>query len=233
MAGAKAFIGKPRNLAPCGRWSRCRKDGRLRPGASLGEGPQQQQPEQGEDLPTQGESVKRGTGGTALEGPSRAAPDIDYLQELIAIQQNGPHDIGFFGTRNMGFLHQQLVEILSYAMVLTGSHIITSGATGTNAAVIRGALRAENQDLLTVILPQSLSKQPPESQEMLSRVENLIEWPENDHLSLFEASRLCNDEIVSRSQQIICFAFHDSHLLLQTCQSAKEQKRIVTLFYLD
>ena len=40
-------------------------------------------------------------------------------QELLAIQQSGPRDIGFFGTRNMGFLHQQLIEILSYAMVLT------------------------------------------------------------------------------------------------------------------
>jgi hypothetical protein len=37
----------------------------------------------------------------------------------MAIQENGPKNIGFFGTRNMGFLHQQLIEILSYAMVLT------------------------------------------------------------------------------------------------------------------
>ena len=35
------------------------------------------------------------------------------------MQQNGPKDIGFFGTRNMGFMHQQLIEVLSYAMVLT------------------------------------------------------------------------------------------------------------------
>ena len=41
------------------------------------------------------------------------------MQELIAIQQNGPKELGFFGTRNMGFLHQNLIEILSYAMVLT------------------------------------------------------------------------------------------------------------------
>lgn len=43
-------------------------------------------------------------------------------QELIAIQQQGPRSIGFFGTRNMGFLHQQLIEILSYAMIITVSH---------------------------------------------------------------------------------------------------------------
>lgn len=111
----------------------------------------------------------------------------------------------------MGFMHQELIEILSYALVITvwfllirlevtlyffmvfgtfsfdflvfanlswyflsfyfqKNHIFTSGASGTNAAVIRGALRAEKPELLTVILPQSLSKQPPESQELLSKV---------------------------------------------------------------
>lgn len=40
------------------------------------------------------------------------------LQELLALQQdNGPKNLGFFGTRNMGMTHQKLVEILSYAMV--------------------------------------------------------------------------------------------------------------------
>jgi hypothetical protein len=34
-------------------------------------------------------------------------------------------------------------------------------------------------------------------------------------------------------KQIICFAFHDSRLLLETCQQAREQQKIVTLFYLD
>lgn len=37
----------------------------------------------------------------------------------MAIQQQGPRAIGFFGTRNMGFMHQQLIEVLSYAMVIT------------------------------------------------------------------------------------------------------------------
>ena len=168
-----------------------------------------------------------------LEASPKPPSDLEYLQELIAIQQNGPKNIGFFGTRNMGFLHQQLIEILSYAMVLTNNHIFTSGATGTNAAVIRGALRAERADLLTVVLPQSLSKQPPESQELLKKVETVIEMPDNDELTLFEASSLCNDDIISRVQQIICFAFHDSNLLLETCTQAKEAKKMVTLFYLD
>ncbi|KAL2631670.1 hypothetical protein R1flu_016356 [Riccia fluitans] len=120
----------------------------------------------GEDIPTQAESV---TGGTIQVADFKSLPELDYLQELLAIQQSGPKAIGFFGTRNMGFMHQQLIEILSYAMVITKNHIYTSGASGTNAAVIRGALRAEMPELLTVLLPQSLKKQPPESQELLSK----------------------------------------------------------------
>lgn len=37
------------------------------------------------------------------------------------MQENGPRNLGFFGTRNMGFMHQNLIEVLSYAMVLTVS----------------------------------------------------------------------------------------------------------------
>ncbi|KAJ9701802.1 hypothetical protein PVL29_006955 [Vitis rotundifolia] len=183
-------------------------------------------------VPTQAQSVVEGSG-AVLVSEFKPVPDVDYLQELLAIQQQGPRAIGFFGTRNMGFTHQELIEILSYAMVITKNHIFTSGASGTNAAVIRGALRAEKPELLTVILPQSLKMQPPESQELLSKVKNVIEKPYNDHLPLIEASRLCNMDIISHVQQVICFAFHDSKLLMETCQEAKNLRKIVTLFYLD
>lgn len=43
------------------------------------------------------------------------------------MQQNGPKELGFFGTRNMGWMHQQLIEVLSYAMVLTVRTSSTSG----------------------------------------------------------------------------------------------------------
>ncbi|KAM7486460.1 hypothetical protein LguiA_002469 [Lonicera macranthoides] len=183
-------------------------------------------------IPTQAQSVVEGSG-SVLVSEYKPVADVDYLQELLAIQQQGPRAIGFFGTRNMGFMHQELIEILSYAMVITKNHIFTSGASGTNAAVIRGALRAERPELLTVILPQSLKRQPPESQELLSKVKNVIEKPYNDHLPLIEASRLCNMDIISHVQQVICFAFHDSRLLMETCQEAKNLRKIVTLFYLD
>jgi len=186
----------------------------------------------GDGLSTQGDAVVKGV--AAVEDkPSGMTLDVDYLQELIAIQEDCPKEIGFFGTRNMGFMHQQLIEILAYALCLTGNHIYTSGATGTNAAVIRGALRAEQPELLTVVLPQSLAKQPRESRELLESVAQIMEAPENDDMPLVEASRICNDTIVSKVKQIIVFAFHDSRLLLETCRNAKTMRKLVTLFYLD
>lgn len=56
------------------------------------------------------------------------------------MQQNGPKEIGFFGTRNMGWMHQQLIEVLSYAMVLTvsgaaGSYTLLDGTSSIRSVV--------------------------------------------------------------------------------------------------
>jgi hypothetical protein len=158
---------------------------------------------------------------------------VDTLaQELATIQQTGSKRIALLGSRHVPITHQSLIEMMSYALVLSGNRLITSGAIGTNAAAIRGAMRAD-PSLLTVILPQSLERQPRESRKQLEQVMHLVENPENDNLSLAEASALCNTEIVSRCQQLICFAFHDSRTLLKTCQDAEEQRKLVTLFYFD
>lgn len=141
-------------------------------------------------------------------------PSFDtVLQELTAIQQDGPRNVAILGTRHASYLHQQIIELLTYANVLVGNHVFTSGAGGTNAAVIRGALRAERPDLLTVVLPQSLRKQPAETQDQLRKVRNLIEMKKNDSLPLDIASQLCNSDILSRCTHFIAFAFHDSDVL--------------------
>jgi hypothetical protein len=160
-------------------------------------------------------------------------PRVDeFLQELAAIQQTGSKRIALLGSRHVPITHQYLIELMSYALVLAGNHLLTSGATGTNSAAIRGAMRAD-PNLLTVILPQSLERQPRESRDQLEQVMHLVENPANDNLSLAEASAVCNQEIISRCQQLICFAFHDSHTLLKTCSDAEEQRKLVTLFYFD
>lgn len=157
------------------------------------------------------------------------------LQELSAIQQNAPRKVAILGTRHFSYLHQQIVELLTYANVLVGNHVFTSGGagSGTNAAVIRGALRAERPDLLTVVLPQSLEKQPPDVRDLLEKVQNVIEMRENDELPLDVASRLCNSDILSRCEHLISFAFHDSIVVLEAASEAKSLNKLVTLLYLD
>lgn len=160
-------------------------------------------------------------------------PRVDeLLQEFATIQQTSSKRIALLGSRHVPITHQNLIEMMSYALVLEGNRLITSGATGTNFAAIRGALRAD-PTLLTVILPQSLDRQPRESRDQLEQVMHLVENPSNDTMSLAEASALCNAEIISRCQQLICFAFHDSTTLLNTCREAEDQRKIVTLFYFD
>jgi hypothetical protein len=159
--------------------------------------------------------------------------NLDTLaQELATIQQTGSKRIALLGSRHVPITHQTLIEMMTYALVLSGNRVITSGATGTNSAAIKGAMRAD-PNLLTVILPQSLERQPNESRQQLELVMHLVENPSNDNLSLAEASYICNKEIISRCQQLICFAFHDSRTLLQTCKDAEEQRKVVTLFYFD
>jgi hypothetical protein len=156
----------------------------------------------------------------------------DLIQELATIQQTGSKRIAILGSRHVPMTHQKLIEQMIYAMVMEGNRIITSGSTGTNFAAIRGALRAD-PSLLTVILPQGFEQQSQESREQLDKVIHLVEHPENETLSLAESSALCNQEIISRCQQLISFAFHDSRTVLQTCRDAEEQRKVVTLFYFD
>ncbi|KAJ7947424.1 Cysteine sulfinate desulfinase/cysteine desulfurase [Quillaja saponaria] len=71
-----------------------------------------------EEVGTQVQSVVGGSG-MVITPEFKPIPYVDYQQELLAIQQQGPRALGFFETRNMGFMHQELIEILSYAMVIT------------------------------------------------------------------------------------------------------------------
>ena len=125
-----------------------------------------------------------------------------------------------------------LVELIARALAQEGNSLITSGSQGVNAAVIRGVLEVDSS-LLTVLLPQSLERQPVEIREQLDKVLHLIEKAEHDGLSLPMASSLCNQEIIARCDQLICFAFHDSETLLTSCRSAEDMGKIVSLFFFD
>lgn len=172
------------------------------------------------------------SGTATMQREERDQSIEEILRQLESIQQGNPKKIVILGTRHCTFLHQQIVELLSYALVLSGNHVFTSGAVGTHTAVIRGALRAENQTLLTVILPQTIDRQPEETRELLSKVTQVIQLGHND-LPLSVASRLCNSELLTKAEQLIIFAFHDSHTLKEAVEEGKGRGMLVSVLYLD
>ncbi len=158
---------------------------------------------------------------------------VDALaQELALLQDKGKRRIAFLGSRHVPVVAIHLVELIARSLTQEGHSIITSGSQGVNAAVIRGVLEID-PSLLTVLLPQSLGRQVPEIRNQLDKVLHLIEKVDNDDLPLPIASSLCNQEIVARCDQLICFAFHDSETLLTTCHSAEEMGKVVSLMFFD
>ena len=158
---------------------------------------------------------------------------VDTLaQELALLQDKGKRRIAFLGSRHLPVVSLHLVELIARALTQEGHSIITSGSQGVNAAVIRAVLEI-NPALLTVLLPQSLDKQLPEVRAQLDQVMHLVEKADNDDLPLPMASSLCNQEIISRCDQLIRFAFHDSETLLNSCRSAEDLGKVVSLLFFD
>jgi hypothetical protein len=158
---------------------------------------------------------------------------IDTLaQELAMLQDKGRRRIAVLGSRHVPVVSIHLVELVARSLAQEGHSLITSGAQGVNAAVIRSVLEVDPAKI-TVLLPQSLDRQPRESRDQLERVLHLVEKPEHDELPLPMASSLCNQEIIGRCDQLICFAFHDSETLLASCRTAEDMGKVVSLMFFD
>ena len=161
------------------------------------------------------------------------AHTLDALAMELATIQQSAKKVAIIGSRNLPITHQQIIEILSYALVIQGNTVITSGgSSGTNAAAIRGAMKA-NPDKLRVILPQTIGQQPSDVQDQLIGVPNIIEHPDRSMMTLADASRICNREIIDECQQLICFLSHTSNTLHKAIQHAEDSHKVVTSFYLD
>ena len=158
---------------------------------------------------------------------------VDTLaQELALLQDKGKRRIAILGSRHVPVVAIHLVELISRSLAQEGHTVLTSGSQGVNAAVIRGVL-AVDRERLTVLLPQSLDRQVPEIRDQLDQVLHLIEKPEHDDLPLPIASSLCNQEIINRCDQLICFAFHDSETLLASSRTAEDMGKVVSLLFFD
>ena len=183
-----------------------------------------------------GESKKPPVGFIISPSTQTGADEMLILRNMNQISAGANSKLGIIGTNDLGEGHKQMIEFLTYALVLSGNHIFTSGGgNGTNRAVISGALRACNADLLTVILPQSILKQAPEMQPLLMRVANLVQQPANDEMDFKEAAELCNEKIIKEVNRLLVFAYHDSRTVLKSAFSAEERNPPleVIIFYLD
>jgi hypothetical protein len=167
------------------------------------------------------------------EVADKAPNTIDELaQELATIKQSAKR-IAIIGSRNLPITHQQMIETLSKALVMEGNTIITSGgSSGTNAAAIRGGMKA-NPEKLKVILPQTIGQQPSDVQDQLIGVPNIVEHADRAMMTLADASRVCNREIIDDCNQLICFLSHTSKTLHKAVEYAEEGHKVITVFYLD
>lgn len=161
-------------------------------------------------------------------------PDTaDQLAHELATIQKAAKRIAIIGSRNLPITHQQIIETLTFALASQGNTIITSGgSSGTNAAVIRGAMKS-NPEKLKVILPQTIGQQPSDVQDQLIGVPNIVEHSDRAMMTLADASRICNREIIDDCQQLICFLSHTSGTLHKAVSYAEETHKVVTVFYLD
>ncbi|MFQ6537996.1 MULTISPECIES: DNA recombination-mediator protein A [Aphanothece] len=158
---------------------------------------------------------------------------IDTLaQELAMLQDRSKRRIAILGSRHVPVVSIHLVELVARSLAQEGHNLITSGSQGVNAAVIRSVLEIDAARL-TVLLPQSLDRQPRESRDQLDQVLHLVEKPEHDELPLPMASSLCNQDIISRCDQLICYAFHDSETLLSSVRLAEDMGKVVSLMFFD
>lgn len=174
------------------------------------------------------------TGDFAELGDNADAPDTeDQLAHELATIQKSEKRIAIIGSRNLAITHQQVIETLAFALASQGNTIITSGgSSGTNAAAIRGAMKA-NPNNLKVILPQTIGQQPSDVQDKLIGIPNIVEHPDRAMMTLADASRICNREIIDDCQQLICFLSHTSGTLHKAIDYAEESHKVVTTFYLD
>ena len=165
---------------------------------------------------------------------SEGESELMILENFSQIQSGEKKKFGVIGTSDLTNNHRQMVELLAYSLVLNGNHVFTSagGNNGTNIAVIKGALRACNPDLLTVILPQSLFQQPPENHALLLRVANLVQQPQFDNSDIREAAYMCNEVLISNVDKMLVFCYHDSTTILDAIDNTAGDIESIK-FFLD
>ncbi|KAJ1615860.1 hypothetical protein T492DRAFT_1110322 [Pavlovales sp. CCMP2436] len=128
-------------------------------------------------------------------------------------------------------LHEQILELLSYALVLSGNRVLTTSSPGADRAVIRGAARADEQ-MLTVVVPDTVAALPFGGAPFLARGARAVEL---GHINLPEEieSRLVYAELLSSADRLYAFTTHRSRALLQVIEEAQAMNVETCVLFLD
>jgi hypothetical protein len=174
--------------------------------------------------------------GGGADAVTSAALGASTIAQLRAIQRRDvaspPGRIVVIGPETTTLLHQQMIELLSYALVLSGNRVLTTGSTEADRAVIRGAIRA-NDRMVTVVVPNTVAALSADGvQQQLRAVRTLIEL-QHTNLPPEIEQRLVYAELLGGADRLIAFTFHRSYALVQAIEEAQAINVEACVLYLD
>jgi len=186
---------------------------------------------------------KEATTNVAFADDSRTEDEgLPPESELEALRKEigeKPRKMGLLGTREMGAGNQKDVSFHAQGVLMEKKieEVYTSGGLGTNEAVIKTAIDQKKARKVTVILPQSLSKQDDKMIELLKKFKKsggrVIENPGRDWMTLQEAAVECNREILKEVTTVTIWATRKSEKYQQMQREAEDQKVLAKIYYID
>lgn len=164
---------------------------------------------------------------------AQASRMIAQLQLIQHTDVSGPVNIVVVGQPSTTtLLHQQIIELLSYALVLSGNRVRTTGTSDADKAVIRGAMRADER-MLTVVVPSVASAEPGDVPELLGAVRSVVELNHQRDLPAEIGSRLVYAELLSNADRLFVFTTHRSRALMLVIEQAQALGVETCVLYLD
>lgn len=173
----------------------------------------------------------RASSKAAAASVAKAQRMISQLQSIQQRDASKPSSIVVIGDEMTTVLQRQIIELLSYALVLSGNRVLTTAKAGADQAVMRGAIRA-NERMLNVVVANSASSEPASARELLSGVRNIVELRHSGLPPELE-TKLVYAELLGSADQLIAFALHRSRALRQAIDEAQTLNIECTVLFLD
>lgn len=185
------------------------------------------------------ESLGASCGEAESEAPpspssTKAARMIAQLQSIQQRNASSPFSIGLVGASTATVLHERILELMSFALVLGGNRVLTTASVDADLAVVRGGLKADDR-LLTVVIPQSTKDEAPAARAALDalRDTSVVQLRHSGDLPPSVLTQLVYSEILGACDRLIVFASHRSTELLQMVQEAQALNIDACVLFLD